>query len=140
MRCREIEFRRLGGYCPACLEADDIGMGEWRGGTGIKYKEDIACTCIDWTRSRRWSPHLKKTPMYDDEREKRKAVTAKRNKLEKKQKTDEKKLKTNQAEWIADFFDVEEDDGSDDDKEEEGDVDIMDDDEDPEEGEDDNDF
>ena len=46
-------------------------------------------------------------------------MTAKRNKLEKREeeKNDAKKLNTTQAEWIADFSDVEKDDESDDDEE-----------------------
>ena len=46
--------------------------------------------------------------MSDEDREKRKDVTAKRNKLAKKQKDAAKKLKLNQAQWIVDFSDVEE--------------------------------
>ena len=57
----------------------------------------------------------------------------KRNKLERKQKADAKKLKTNQTEWTADFSDVEEEDESGDDEEDDDDDDIMDDDDDLEE-------
>ena len=77
--------------------------------------------------------------MDDDEREKRTAVTAKINKLEKKQKADANKLKTDQAGWVADFSDVEDDDVSDDGEENDNDDDIMDDDESLEEDEDDED-
>jgi hypothetical protein len=118
IRCREVEFRLLGGYCSACLEADKIGMGEWRGETGIVRKEDIACTCTDWTRSRRWTKHLKKTPIDDADRKKRCAVTAKRNALEQTQKAAAKKRKLKQGAWVADFSDVEEHDSSEDEEEE----------------------
>ena len=83
-RCREVDFRLLGGFCAGCLEVDKIGMGEWRGEVGIVCNEDVDCTSSDWTRSRRWSVHLKKTRLRNVYREKRKGVTAKRNKLAKK--------------------------------------------------------
>ena len=92
-----LSFALLGGYCMACLEAGKIGMGEWRGETGIACREGMDCTCSDWARLRRWSVHLKKTRMRDVDREKRKGVIAKRNKLAKKQKDAAKKLKLNQA-------------------------------------------
>ena len=119
----------MGGYCAACLEADKLGMGEWRGEAGIKDREYIACTSIDWTWSRRCSPHLAKTPMGDAEREKRKNVTAKRNKVEKQQKAAAKKLRLTQAQWIADFSDIDENDESEDEDEDEDEDDIIDDDE-----------
>ena len=132
VRCREIEFRLLGGYCSACLHADKIGMGEWRGETGIVCKEDVPCMCSDWTRSRRWTKHLKKTHINPAERQKRCAVTAKRNELVKSQKSAAKKRKLEQGAWVAEFTDVEEDESSEDEDEdgedEDGDDNFIDDD------------
>jgi hypothetical protein len=127
-RCREIEFRLLGGYCSACLDADKIGLGDWRGEKGISCKEDIACTCGDWTRSRRWTKHLTKKPIGDADRKKRCAVTAKRNDVAKTQIVAAKKRKLAQGAWVADFSDVEEEDDSEDEEEKEVDADDDDDD------------
>ena len=118
----------LGGYCSACLDADKIGLGDWRGEKGISCKEDIACTCGDWTRSRRWTKHLTKRPIGDADRKKRCAVTAKRNAVAKTQMVAAKKRKLAQGAWVADFSDVEEEDDSEDEEEEEVDADDDDDD------------
>ena len=44
--------------------ANERGFRKWCGIHGISCKEDVPCTCSEYTGTRRWTPHMRRSPLY----------------------------------------------------------------------------